>query len=83
MARGSNKGFTCFYSFLGSSFRDSGSDRVFSPYGRNEKKWVIALSGWVCLLFGLILLFRSGLGAVGNASAIDFLRLLLVSFGHS
>jgi len=33
-------------------------------------KWLVTVSGFVCLLLGLILLFRSGLGAVGNASAI-------------
>ena len=38
--------------------------------GAIKEKWLITLSGFVCLLLGLVLLFRSGLGAVGNASAI-------------
>jgi len=38
--------------------------------GEMKEKWVITLSGLVCVLLGLILFFRSGLGAVGNASAI-------------
>jgi len=38
--------------------------------GEIKGKWVITLSGLVCLLLGLVLIFRSGLGAVGNASAI-------------
>jgi uncharacterized membrane protein HdeD (DUF308 family) len=38
--------------------------------GEIKEKWLIALSGFVCLLLGVVLLFRSGLGAVGNASAI-------------
>jgi uncharacterized membrane protein HdeD (DUF308 family) len=41
-------------------------------------KWLITLSGFVCLLLGLFLLFRSGLGALGNASAIG---LSAVVFG--
>jgi len=46
--------------------------------GEMKGKWVITLSGLVCLLLGLILLFRSGLGAVGNASAIG---LSAIAFG--
>jgi uncharacterized membrane protein HdeD (DUF308 family) len=38
--------------------------------GEIKEKWLITLSGLVCLLLGVVLLFRSGLGAVGNASAI-------------
>jgi len=38
--------------------------------GEIKGKWLITLSGFVCLLLGLVLLFRSGLGALGNASAI-------------
>ena len=51
----------------------SGIAEVIGPFrlpGEMKEKWVITLSGLVCLLLGLILLFRSGLGAVGNASAI-------------
>ena len=43
-----------------------------------EGKWLITLSGFVCLLLGLVLLSRSGLGALGNASAIG---LLIIVFG--
>jgi uncharacterized membrane protein HdeD (DUF308 family) len=38
--------------------------------GEIKEKWLITLSGFVCLLLGLVLLFRSGLGAVGNALVI-------------
>jgi uncharacterized membrane protein HdeD (DUF308 family) len=38
--------------------------------GEIKEKWLITLSGLVCLLLGVVLLFRSGLGAVGNASTI-------------
>ena len=38
--------------------------------GEIKEKWLITLSGLVCLLLGVVMLFRSGLGAVGNASAI-------------
>jgi len=38
--------------------------------GEIKEKWLITLSGLVCLLLGVVLLFRSGLGAVVNASAI-------------
>jgi uncharacterized membrane protein HdeD (DUF308 family) len=43
-----------------------------------KEKWVITLSGLVCLLLGLILLFRSEAGATGNASAIG---LFVIVFG--
>jgi uncharacterized membrane protein HdeD (DUF308 family) len=42
----------------------------FRLSGEIKGKWAITLSGFVCLLLGLVLIFRSGLGAVGNASAI-------------
>jgi uncharacterized membrane protein HdeD (DUF308 family) len=32
--------------------------------GEIKGKWLISLSGFVCLLLGLVLLFRSGVGAV-------------------
>jgi uncharacterized membrane protein HdeD (DUF308 family) len=38
--------------------------------GEIKGKWLITLSGFVCFLLGLVLFFRSGLGAVENASAI-------------
>jgi uncharacterized membrane protein HdeD (DUF308 family) len=46
--------------------------------GEIKEKWVITLSGLVCLLLGLILLFRSEAGATGNASAIG---LFVIVFG--
>ncbi len=51
----------------------SGMTEVIGSFrlpGEIKGKWLITLSGFVCLLLGLVLLFRSGLGAVGNASAI-------------
>ena len=38
--------------------------------GEMKERWVITLSGLTCLLLGLILLFRSGAGATGNASVV-------------
>ena len=38
--------------------------------GTIKGKWLITLSGFACLLLGLVLLSRSALGALGNASAI-------------
>ncbi len=38
--------------------------------GEIKEKWVITLSGLICLFLGLILLFRSKAGATGNASVI-------------
>ena len=49
----------------------------FRLTGEMKEKWVITPSGWVCLLFGLILLFRSGLGAVENASAIGLSAIVI------
>lgn len=43
-----------------------------------KEKWVITLSGLVCLALGLILIFRSEAGAMGNASAIG---LFVILFG--
>lgn len=39
-------------------------------------KWLITLSGFICLLLGLALVFRSGLGAVGNTSAIGLFGII-------
>jgi len=39
----------------------------FRPPGEIKEKWAMTLSGLVCLLFGVILFLRSGVGAVGNA----------------
>jgi uncharacterized membrane protein HdeD (DUF308 family) len=44
--------------------------------GTIKGKWLITLSGFVCLLLGLVLLFRSGLGAVGNASVIGLFTIV-------
>ncbi len=46
--------------------------------GEIKGKWLITLSGFVCLLLGLVLLFRSGLGAVGNVWVIG---LFIIVFG--
>lgn len=39
-------------------------------------RWLITLSGLVCLLLGLLLLLRSGLGAVGNVSTIGLFGII-------
>ncbi len=44
--------------------------------GETKVKWVISLGGLVCLLPGLILLFRSGLGAMGNAWVIGLFGIV-------
>ena len=39
----------------------TGVAELIGPFrlpGEMKEKWVMTLSGWVCLLFGLILLFR-------------------------
>ncbi len=59
--------FIAFWALLTGMAEVIGSFRLPAEM---KEKWVITLSGLVCLLLGLVLLFRSGLGAVGNASAI-------------
>ena len=59
--------FIILWSFLTGIAEVIGSFRL--P-GEIKEKWLITLSGLVCLLLGVVMLFRSGLGAVGNASAI-------------
>ena len=59
--------FITLWAFLTGILEMIGSFRL--P-GKIEGKWLITLSGFVCLLFGVVLLFRSGMGAVGNASVI-------------
>jgi uncharacterized membrane protein HdeD (DUF308 family) len=59
--------FIALWAFLSGIAEVIGSFRL--P-GEIKEKWAITLSGVACLLLGLILIFRSGLGAVGNASAI-------------
>jgi uncharacterized membrane protein HdeD (DUF308 family) len=44
--------------------------------GEIKEKWVITLNGLVCLLIGLILLFRSDVGATGNASVIGLFGIV-------
>ena len=44
--------------------------------GEMKEKWVITLSGLICLLLGLTLLFRSGAGATGNASVIGLFGIV-------
>jgi uncharacterized membrane protein HdeD (DUF308 family) len=44
--------------------------------GEMKEKWVITLSGLVCLSLGLVLLFRSEAGATGNASVIGLLGIV-------
>ena len=59
--------FIIFWAFLTGISEVIGSFRL--P-GEIKEKWLITLSGLVCLLLGVVLLFRPGLGAVGNASVI-------------
>jgi len=44
--------------------------------GEMKEKWVVTLSGLVCLVFGLITLSRSGAGATGNATMIGLLGII-------
>ncbi len=44
--------------------------------GEIKGKWLIGLSGFVCILLGLVLAFRPGLGAVGNAPAIGLCAIV-------
>ena len=44
--------------------------------GEMKEKWVITLSGLVCLVLGLIVLSRSGAGATGNATVIGLLGII-------
>ncbi len=44
--------------------------------GEIKGRWLITLSGSICLLLGMVLLIRSGLGAVGNASAIGLFAIV-------
>jgi uncharacterized membrane protein HdeD (DUF308 family) len=67
--------FIAFWALLSGIAEVIGSFRL--P-GAIKGKWLITLSGFVCLLLGLVLLFRSGLGAVGNAWVIG---LFIIVFG--
>ena len=44
--------------------------------GEMKEKWAITLSGLVCLVLGLIILFRSEVGATGNATVIGLLGII-------
>jgi uncharacterized membrane protein HdeD (DUF308 family) len=44
--------------------------------GEMKEKWVMTLSGLVCLVLGLIVLSRSGAGATGNAGMIGLLVMI-------
>jgi uncharacterized membrane protein HdeD (DUF308 family) len=59
--------FIAFWALLSGIAEVIGSFRL--P-GEIKGKWLYTLSGFVCLLLGLVLLSRSALGALGNASAI-------------
>ena len=65
--------FIAFWALLSGIAEVIGSFRL--P-GAIKAKWLITLSGIVCLLLGLVLLFRSGLGAVGNASVIGLFTIV-------
>jgi len=67
--------FIAFWALLSGIAEVVGSFRL--P-GEIKGKWLITLSGFICLLLGLVLLFRSGLGAVGNAWVIG---LFIIVFG--
>jgi uncharacterized membrane protein HdeD (DUF308 family) len=59
--------FIILWAFLTGIAEVIGSFRL---QGEIKEKWLITLSGFVCFLLGVVLLFRPGLGAVGNASVI-------------
>jgi uncharacterized membrane protein HdeD (DUF308 family) len=59
--------FIILWAFLTGISEVIGSFRLS---GEIKEKWLITLSGFVCLLLGVVLLFRSGLGTVGNAPVI-------------
>ena len=65
--------FIAFWALLSGIAEVIGSFRL--P-GTVKGKWLITLSGFVCLLLGLVLLFRSGLGAVGNAWVIGLFTIV-------
>jgi len=82
VARGRTKTLLVFifWAFLTGIAEVIGSFRL--P-GEIKEKWLITLSGLVCLLLGVVMLFRSGLGAVGNASAIGPFVIVLAFCGYS
>lgn len=44
--------------------------------GEMKEKWLITLSGLVCLFLGLVVFFRSEAGATGNAAVIGLLGII-------
>jgi len=67
--------FISFWALLSGVAELIGSFRLPSEI---KERWWITLSGLVCLLLGLILLFRSEIGATGNAT---FIGLFGIVFG--
>ena len=65
--------FIALWAFLTGLSEVVGSIRL--P-GEIKEKWVITLTGLVCLLLGLILLFHSEAGATGNASVIGLFGIV-------
>jgi len=45
--------------------------------GEIKEKWAMTLSGFICLFVGLVLLSRSGVGAVGNGWVIGLFAIAL------
>ncbi len=67
--------FIALWAFLSGIAEVIGSFRL---QGEIKGRWLIALSGLLCLLLGLILVFHSEVGATGNATAI---ALFGIAFG--
>jgi uncharacterized membrane protein HdeD (DUF308 family) len=65
--------FVSFWALLTGIAELIGSFRLPSEM---KEKWVITLSGLVCLVLGLIVLSRSGAGATGNATGIGLLGII-------
>ncbi len=65
--------FISFWALLSGLAELIGSFRLPSEI---KQRWGITLSGLVCLLLGLILLFRSEIGATGNATLIGLFGII-------
>ncbi len=65
--------FISFWALIVGAAEFIGSLRI--P-GEIKEKWVITVSGLVCLLLGVNLIFRSGAGATGNASVIGLFGIV-------
>ena len=70
--------FIILWAFLTGLSEGIGSFRLPAEI---KEKWVITLSGLVCLLLGLILLFHSEAGATGNASVIGLFGIVFGILG--